>query len=121
VRTRGEMADLTPEALESQDLVSGLSPLEKVEVCGELYALAPGADSLEKRRWISERLGLPLWQVSHVLWKVHGIKWPKIVAQEPGRRRRKPRRAAPEAKPPPSVEDITRLLADLQIDISDDF
>jgi hypothetical protein len=113
------MTDLSPEALERLDLARGLTMVEKVEVCGELYKLAPGADSLEKRRWIGERLGLPLWQVSHVLWKVHRIHWPKIAAQEPGKRRRKPRRAAAEAKPVQSVEDLTQLCDGLLDDITD--
>jgi hypothetical protein len=37
------MTDLTPEALERLDLARELSTIEKVQIAGELYRLAPGA------------------------------------------------------------------------------
>ena len=54
------MTDLSPEAIERLDLARELTPLEKVQFCGELYRIAPGANSFEQRIWVAERLGLPL-------------------------------------------------------------
>jgi hypothetical protein len=113
------MTDLSPEAIERLDLARELTPLEKVQFCGELYRIAPGANSFEQRIWVAERLGLPLREINKILWATHGIRWSLIPAREPKRRRRKRTAASGEEGSPQSGEDITRLCDELQVDITD--
>jgi hypothetical protein len=115
------MTDLTPDAIDRLDLARELTSLEKVQFCGELYKLAPGDTSLAKRCWVADRLGMPLREVNRVLWSTCGIRWTKIQAREPRKRRRKRVAAAGGAEPKQSVEDLAQLCDKLLVDIPDDF
>jgi hypothetical protein len=114
------MTDLTPEELERLDLARELTPLEKVQFCGELYKLAPGANSLAKRCWVADRLGLPVREVNRILWSTCGIRWTKLVARDPRPRRQKLRDEGREVKPSQGgVESLQQLCDELQFSITD--
>jgi hypothetical protein len=90
MRARDEVrqmkAPFTPEQLEAVDL-SDLDRVQKMQVISTLCACAPEGDSLSRRRWVAERLQLPLGVVNSGLWSV-GVRWPHVPARQFAKRGR---------------------------------
>jgi hypothetical protein len=80
----GEMAmgEITAAQVEAVDL-SDFTAAQRVEIAATLYEIAPGDDSLAKRRWVADRLRVQICEVNRILWSVHGIRWPLRPLKKP--------------------------------------
>jgi hypothetical protein len=119
------MAEFTAEQIEAVDL-SDLTAAQRVEIAGTLYGLAPGDDSLAKRRWVADRLRVQLREVNRILWGTYGIRWslrprkkparPTVsAAKEPARRQVDQRGSSAAAIPPLDLPDFDPELLDFDL------
>jgi hypothetical protein len=76
------MTEFTAEQIEQCDL-SDFSPDQRIQITPVLYAIAPGEDSLAKRRWVANRLRVPIREVNTILWNIHRIQWPARQLKKP--------------------------------------
>jgi hypothetical protein len=76
------MTEFTAEQIEQCDL-SDFSADQRIQITPILYEIAPGTDSLAKRRWVANRLRVPIREVNCILWNIHRIQWPPRQLKKP--------------------------------------